>query len=107
MANCAFCIFVWYFGGVVILIVELNFPLPTWNRILAMSHWERKKLRDLLHRMTCMSTLYEKDSLTLTEFPQKRLSMDLLRREYLLMIRPPTSKKSVSAKKKAKKRKQY
>lgn len=35
--------------------IELPFPLPTWNRILAMHHWERKKLRDQIHQMvTCV-----------------------------------------------------
>jgi len=30
--------------------IELSFPLPTWNRILAMNPWQRKALRDLLHQ---------------------------------------------------------
>ena len=31
--------------------VELPFPLPTWNRILAMSIKERMKLRELIYAM--------------------------------------------------------
>jgi len=29
--------------------IILPFPLPTWNRILAMHYFERKTLRDLIH----------------------------------------------------------
>mgnify|MGYP006910771500 CR=1 FL=1 len=29
--------------------IELPYPLPLWNRILAMHPWSRKKLRDLIH----------------------------------------------------------
>lgn len=29
--------------------IVLPFPLPTWNRLLSMNQWERKKLRDWIH----------------------------------------------------------
>ena len=29
--------------------IELPIPLPTWNRLLAMHPWERKKCRDMIH----------------------------------------------------------
>ncbi len=29
--------------------IRLPFPLPTWNRLLSMHYWERKKCRDLIH----------------------------------------------------------
>lgn len=32
-----------------VLEVVLPFPLVTWNRLLAMHHWQRKKLRDWVH----------------------------------------------------------
>jgi hypothetical protein len=31
------------------IIITLPFPLPTWNRILGMNRWQRKKLRDWVH----------------------------------------------------------
>ena len=85
--------------------IELPFPLPTWNRMLAMHHWERKALRDSLHRLVFMSTQYAEDSQTLTVSPQKQLLMDSYVAEYLKMIRPPTSKKLPTRSKKAKLRK--
>lgn len=30
--------------------IVLPFPLPTWNRILAMHHFQKKQLRDLIHQ---------------------------------------------------------
>lgn len=86
--------------------IELPFPLPTWNRILAMHPWERKKLRDQIHRMTLLSTQYERPDQTLTVSPQKQSLMDLLKQEYLQMIRPTKSKASSTRKNRAKKRRQ-
>lgn len=74
------------------MIIELPFPLPTWNRLLAMNHWERKKCRDLIHRMTCISIQSGVGLPTSTEYQRKQPSMELCRLEYLAMIRPSGSK---------------
>lgn len=97
-----------YEGGCVkrALTVELLFPLPTWNRILSMSLRERMKLKRLIKNMTSLCTQYDEGSQTLTVPASKRLSMDLLKTEYLLMIRPTTSKQLNSPKKKEAKKKQ-
>ena len=85
--------------------IELDFPLPTWNRVLDMNKWERNKLAKLIHQLLSVYTQYEKDSVTLTVSPQKRLLMESSMRDYYLMIRPPTSKKSGPRKKRVVKRK--
>ena len=88
------------------LIVVLPIPLPTWNRILAMNRWQRKKLRDFLHHAVSISIQYGEDWPTLMEFQEKQRSTDWFMQEYLKMIRPSTSKKSPSRKRGARKKKQ-
>jgi hypothetical protein len=29
--------------------IHLPFPLPTWNRLLACNHWQRRKIRHFIH----------------------------------------------------------
>jgi len=76
------------------MIITLPIPLPTWNRLLAMHHWERKKCRDLIHRFVLLSVATEEGYAIQTEYQQKRQSMDLLKLEYLQTIRPNKSRKS-------------
>lgn len=85
--------------------IVLPFPLPTWNRVLAMHHWQRKKLRDALHELVCIFTPIGKDSLTPMEYQRKLLSTESLRQEYYLMIRPSSSNKSATVRKRRQKRK--
>lgn len=86
--------------------VELPVPLPTWNRMLAMHHWERKKLRDLLHKFVSLSLAHGTDWPTVTDYQGKPCSTDLLIAEYFLMIRPNKSRKLDIAKKRAEWKKQ-
>ena len=80
--------------------IELPIPLPTWNRVLAMHHWERKKLRDSIHQFVFISTQYAQGLLTQTAYQQKQLLMESSKRDYLQMIRPSMSKKSAIRRKK-------
>ena len=74
--------------------IVLPFPLVTWNRLLAMNQWERKKYRDWIHR--AVSTLSHTDTALLTPMvsAQRLQSMGLSMREYYAMIRPSSSRKS-------------
>ena len=90
--------------------ITLPIPLPTWNRLLAMHHWERKKCRDLIHQFVSISVIIDTDWSIPTGFLLKLPSMDLLKLEYLQTIRPSKSRKSALNKlksqlKKKKKRK--
>jgi hypothetical protein len=79
------------------LILELPFPLPTWNRLLSM-HWAvKKKCVDSLHLFVLMSIAFGSDWPTWTVIQSKLYSTELLRQEYLQMIRPNSSRKSVIA----------
>jgi len=81
--------------------IVLPFPLPTWNRILAMHHWERKKLRDSIHQLVSMSIAFGKDSQTQMVSQQRQQLMDSCLVDYYQMIRPSTSAKSLTHKRKA------
>lgn len=83
------------------LVIELPIPMPTWNRILGMGIWERKKLRDLIHEYVSRSLTTESDSSIQMDSPSKRLSMELFDLTYLQTIRPSKSRKSDIAKLKA------
>lgn len=76
------------------LTIELPVPMPTWNRILAMHHFERKKLRDLVHKFVSLSITHGASWPTSTDFQGRQRSTDLLRLEYLQVIRPNKSRKS-------------
>lgn len=81
--------------------IVLPVPLPTWNRILAMHHWQRMKVRHLLHLFVSLSYVYGADWPTSTDFQGKQLSTALLRLEYLQLIRPNKSRKCDIAREKA------
>lgn len=81
--------------------IEIPLPMPTWNRILAMQHFERMKLRDLIHTFVSLSATHGSDWPTSTDYQGKRQSTDLLKLEYLQTIRPNKSRKSAITKLKA------
>lgn len=73
--------------------IELPMPMPTWNRILAMQHFERMKLREYLHHAVWCSLTYGNDWPTMMDFRGKPYSTELFLLEYLQMIRPSKSRK--------------
>lgn len=78
--------------------ITLPVPMPTWNRILAMHHWERMKLRHLMHLFVSLSCTHGSDWPIWTVFQSKRRLTALLVQEYLQTIRPSKSRKSAIAK---------
>jgi len=82
--------------------IVLPVPLATWNRLLAMNQWERKKYRDWIHRAVSISI---HDG---TGWPTRMVSrgklqlMGLSIAEYFQMIRPGTFRKSRTANPKSK-----
>ena len=36
-----------------IMEVKLPIALPTWNRLLACNHWQRRKIRHFVHDFVC------------------------------------------------------
>ncbi len=86
--------------------IELPIPMPTWNRILQMQHFERMKLRDLVHEFVSLSITYGSDWPTLMDYQGKQRSTDLLKLEYLQTIRPNKSRKLIIANLKASLKKQ-
>jgi hypothetical protein len=88
-----------------VVVVEANFPMPTWNRILGMTRFQRMKLRHLIHRLTSMYTISENDCVTLMAFPSKQPLTDSLLAEYFQTIRPSSLNRSklLSAKARLKK----
>jgi hypothetical protein len=85
--------------------VILPFKLPTWNQLLAMNRWERKKVRDWIHEKVFMCI--QSGSVLRTPMGLAvRLSLtDLEKQVYLSMITPNSSKKYLSRKKFLKMRK--
>jgi len=78
------------------LVIVLPLPLPTWNRLLAMNHWQRKKTRDLLHRAVSICTRYAIEPRTSGGLVKKlsltdSLQLQRIRTAYFPMIRPGTS----------------
>ena len=82
--------------------IEITLPisLPTWNRLLSMDKWQRKKTRDMVHHAIYLSIRYGGDWPIQMEYRGKLLSMDSFCAEYYKMIRPNSSGKSATAKKK-------
>ncbi len=74
-------------------VIEIPIPMPTWNRILQMQHFERMKLRHLIHQFVSTSITTGSDSLTPTDSASRQSSTDLLLLEYLQAIRPNKSRK--------------
>ncbi len=86
--------------------IILPIPMPTWNRILAMQHFQRMTLRHLLHHAVSLSITHGRDWGTWTVYQSKRLSTDLFTLMYFQTIRPNKSRKSAIAKLKAELKKQ-
>jgi len=63
--------------------MEIQIPMPTWNRVLSMHHYERKKLRDMIHGFVEQSV---------TGKINKELSID----KYLSVIRPSEKNKAAA-----------
>lgn len=76
--------------------IVLPYPLPTWNRVLAMHHWERKKLRDWIHASISALSATGDGTTTPMEYRLKPSWMALYGEDYYQMIRPSTSGKSRS-----------
>lgn len=66
------------------LVIVLPVPMPTWNRILQMHHWERMKLRKLLHAFVSMS------------IDGSSRHRDLMAAEYFAIIRPSDKNRQLS-----------
>lgn len=81
--------------------IELPIPLPTWNRVLAMHHWERMDCRHLIHLFVSASIRYGSDWPTQMEWRGSMRSTDWLLAKYSQTIRPSKSSKSALAKAKA------
>ena len=81
--------------------INLPIPMPTWNRILAMQHFQRKDMRRLLHECVSLSITHGLDWPTSTVYQGKPRSTGLLLLEYLQTIRPSKSRKSDITKLKA------
>lgn len=85
--------------------VILPIPLPTWNRLLAMGHWQRKKLREMIHFAVSTSITYGTNWPTQITYQGKLCSTDSFMQDYLQTIRPKKSSGSGTPKKKFPKRK--
>ena len=81
--------------------IVLPVPLATWNRLLAMNQWERKKYRDWIHRAVSISIHSGTGWPTRTVSAEKLQSTGLSMQEYLRMIRPGTLKKSAIPRRKS------
>jgi hypothetical protein len=92
------------------LVIVLPFKLPTWNALLAMNHWARKKERDRIHKAVSdavsMSTQSENALQIRMESAQKPQLMDSFTPESLEMIVASMSQKSGSPRRRARKKKQ-
>lgn len=77
--------------------LEIVIPvaMPSLNRVLAMHHFERKKLRDLLHLFVSLSITHGNAWPTSTIFMEKACSTDLLLLEYSALTRPSKSRRSL------------
>lgn len=85
--------------------IEIPIPLPTWNRIIRMHPMQRYKMDNLIKQFVSLSIQYENGLLTPTAYQQRLQLMESSKQELLRTIRPSSSKKSGSAKKKAVKKK--
>lgn len=66
--------------------------LPTWNALLVMNPWQRKKVRDVIHNLVAnvvSTSIIEGDDLrTQTVFQLKRPLTDFAMSDYLKTITP-------------------
>ena len=82
--------------------VVLLFPLPTWNRVLAMNYWQRKRLRDLTDQLVSWSIHIATGSRIQTDCAENMSLMPSSQlKAYCQMIRPSTLKASRTSKSKS------
>lgn len=75
------------------LTIILPFRLPTWNALLGMHPWQRKKVRDAIHAAISTFTPEQIDSAIQMGVPLKLSWTDLQKQEYLKTILPSSSAK--------------
>ncbi len=73
--------------------------LPTWNQLLAMNHWQRKKVRDWIKGAVSTSIRKQKDLLMQMDAVVRLSLTDWSKQEYLSVITPNSSKKLRNRKK--------
>lgn len=77
--------------------VILPIKMPTWNTLIAMNPWERKKVRDAIHGMVAnvvsTSITSAQDLRTQTVFRLKHSLTDFALSEYLQTITPKSLQK--------------
>ena len=78
--------------------IEIPLPMATINRMLAMHPWERKKYRDFVHHAVSELSTIETDSSTPIISTPKQPLTKLWHSEFLQVIRPNASRKSLIAK---------
>jgi hypothetical protein len=92
------------------LVIVLPFKLPTWNVLLAMNHWARKKERDRIHKAVAdavsTSIRFENGLPIQMESAQKQQLTDSCMLESLEMMVVNMSQKSGTHRKRARKKKQ-
>jgi len=77
-----------------IIRVVLPFRLPTWNQLLAMGYWQRKKIRDLIKSaVVSTSTIKQSGSVTVMDGRLRPVLTDLWLQEYYKTMIPDPSKK--------------
>ena len=64
--------------------IEVPIVLPSWNRVLAINHWGKKKFRDLTDRIV-------------KDVVEGREANDLLLKEYIYLCRPSQKNKNAVA----------
>lgn len=89
--------------------VILPIKLPTWNTLIAMNPWERKKVRDAIHGMVAnvvsTSITSATDLRTQTVFRLKQSLTDFAIADYLQTITPKSLQKYRNRKNSQKQRK--
>jgi hypothetical protein len=84
----------------------LPFRLPTWNQLLAMDRWQRKKVRDMIKgAVVSISTTRPRGSLILMDDPSKPALTDSWLQEYCETIVPKSSMKLLNRRKSLKRKK--
>lgn len=86
-------------------IVHLPFPLPTWNRLLSINRWERKKIRDWIHGAVSMCCQDVSGSQTQMVYQPKQPLTELSLQNYYMMIRGVKSKKSLTRRRSVRRKK--
>lgn len=81
------------------LTLYLPFKLPTWNQLLAMDHWQRKKVRDWIKKQVYECIVNGAAWQTPTGLARRLQLTDSCLLEYYEMITPNALKKSRTAKK--------